>query len=228
MFLLSFSLFFIFFKVSDVLQQITDIDFKWKVDWLSGYRLTCACFFLPLSAEKRDSIGGITLFYNTLGRLIATLVRHSAVKSQVCKRRRPLNEVVVSKWEHDPLSPPPASSIHPCYILKAKDLSASPSPHAANIKTDSSIPDNRCRHLRAQSHSWLQRASIYSCEGWSGRGVTGGKVASRRPDELNSPPGLSSRQVLVAFRGNHCITHGSYVCSFKANSICGWRTVWVK
>lgn len=127
---------------------------------------------------------------NTLGSLIATLVRDSAVKSQVCKRRRLLNEVVVSKWEHEPLSPPPASSIHPCYILKAKDPSASPSPKAANIKTDSSIPDNRCSHLRAQSHCWLQRASIYSCEGWSGRGVTGGKVASGQQDELNSPLGL--------------------------------------
>lgn len=129
---------------------------------------------------------------NTLGTLIAAVARDSAAKSQVCKWRRLLNEVVVSKWERGPLFPPPASSIHPCYTLKAKDLSASPSPKAANIKTDSSIPDNRCRRLPVQSHCWLQQASIYSCEGWRGRGVTGGKAASGRPDELNSPQGLLS------------------------------------
>lgn len=34
---------------------------------------------------------------------------------------------------------------------------------------------------------------------------------------------LSSHQVLVAFKENNCITYCSYECSFKDNSIRGWR-----
>lgn len=36
----------------------------------------------------------------------------------------------------------------------------------AGIKTDSSIPADRCHHLPAESHCWLQHPSIYG--GWSG------------------------------------------------------------
>lgn len=118
--------------------------------------------------------------YNTFQTLILASARDWTVKSQVSKPWRLLIETVVSKWERRPVFPPSALSIHPRYknpsrLCGVPRLNTTPLLKPAGIKTDSSIPDDRCRHLPTESHRWLQRPSIYSAVGGSGGGEEGGE-----------------------------------------------------
>lgn len=118
--------------------------------------------------------------YNPSQTLILASARDQAVESQVSKPWRHLIEAVVSKWEQRPVFPASTLSIHsryknPSRLHSVLRLNTTPLLKPVGIKTDSSIPDDRCRHLPAESHRWLQHPSLYSAVGGRGGGEGGGK-----------------------------------------------------